>query len=86
MYKRQLLPWAAHWHRWVSAAFLSTYLDAMQGSGLLPEAETALSALLELHLLEKALYELGYELNNRPDWVRIPLRGLLEALADLEHP
>jgi len=37
--------------------------------------------LLDAHLLEKAVYELGYELNNRPDWVRIPVEGILEMLA-----
>ena len=36
--------------------------------------------LLELFLLEKAMYELDYESENRPDWVRIPLRGLIELL------
>ena len=36
--------------------------------------------LLDAYLLEKALYEIVYELNNRPDWVRIPLRGVLELL------
>ncbi len=32
--------------------------------------------MMQTFLLEKAIYELGYELNNRPDWVRIPLRGI----------
>jgi len=36
--------------------------------------------LLESYLLEQALYEVGYELNHRPDWVRIPLRGVLDIL------
>ena len=39
-------------------------------------------ALLELFLLDKAVYELNYEMNNRPDWVQIPLRGLLAIAAD----
>jgi maltose alpha-D-glucosyltransferase/alpha-amylase len=39
-----------------------------------------LSVLLNAYLLEKAAYELGYELNNRPDWVRLPLRGITEIL------
>jgi predicted trehalose synthase len=39
-----------------------------------------LAWLLDLFLLDKALYELNYELNNRPEWARIPLRGLSELL------
>jgi len=75
-----LVPWAALHARWSGAAFLSAYLDAMATSGLLPT--TALAAELELHLVEKALYELGYELDFRPRWVSIPLRGLLDLLGD----
>jgi maltose alpha-D-glucosyltransferase/alpha-amylase len=42
--------------------------------------------LLRLFMLGKAFYELVYELNNRPDWVRIPLRGLLALLRDQANP
>jgi predicted trehalose synthase len=45
-------------------------------AGFLPVATTERTT----HLLEKALYEIAYALNNRPDWVRIPLRGVLELL------
>ena len=41
--------------------------------------------LLDIFLLEKAVYELGYEINNRPEWVRIPLVGIL-ALAEEHGP
>ena len=75
-----LLPWAALHASWSSAVFLSAYLGAMADTGLLPT--TMLASELELHLLEKALYELGYELDARPDWVRLPLRGLLELLGE----
>jgi trehalose synthase-fused probable maltokinase len=73
-----LEPWAAHWHAWVSGTFLSSYLQTMQGSGLLPSLVSELQALLDLYILDKALYELLYELNNRPTWVRIPLEGVLQ--------
>jgi maltose alpha-D-glucosyltransferase/alpha-amylase len=52
----------------------------VRGSALYGDWPAA-RGLLGLFVLEKALYELGYELNNRPDWVRIPLRGLLALLA-----
>jgi maltose alpha-D-glucosyltransferase/alpha-amylase len=42
--------------------------------------------MLDALVLEKAIYELGYELNNRPDWVRIPLQGILDLVgAQAEH-
>jgi maltose alpha-D-glucosyltransferase/alpha-amylase len=46
-----------------------------------PADAQSLRALLDLFLLEKALYELRYEMANRPDWVEIPLRGLAELIA-----
>jgi len=47
-----------------------------------PEDDAEFGRLLDLFLLEKAVYELGYELDNRPDWVLIPVRGLEELLAE----
>ncbi|MDP8213667.1 MAG: putative maltokinase [Candidatus Euphemobacter frigidus] len=72
-----LSPWAELWQRTISKIFLSSYLGTMRESpGLLPETTAELNLMLEAYLLEKAVYELYYELNNRPDWVIIPLRGL----------
>ncbi len=73
----RLEPWAALWQRWTSAAFLREYLAAVGARPLLPRGPGAVEALLRWFMLDKAFYELLYELNNRPDWVRIPLRGLL---------
>jgi len=72
--------WGRFWYTWVSVAFLSSYLDAVWPSGLLPADPEDLRILLDAYLLDKALYEVGYELNNRPDWVRVPLRGILDLL------
>ena len=47
---------------------------------ILPRSPAEQTALLEAFLLEKSAYELAYELNNRPTWVRIALRGILERL------
>jgi len=72
---------ARFWHRWAGAAFLRAYLDESKGAAHLPGSRDEIRVLLDAHLLEKALYEIHYELNNRPDWVRIPLRGVLDLLA-----
>ena len=74
-----LAAWAAFWQRWTSAVFLRAYLAA-GGLSLVPEGRGPVTALLDLFMLDKACYELVYELNNRPDWVRIPLRGILSLL------
>jgi len=71
---------AAFWHQTVSAAFLRAYLAASAGAPHLPASRDELRVLLDAYRLEKALYEIVYELNNRPEWVRIPIRGMLELL------
>ena len=48
--------------------------------GFLPASKEELKLLLDLYILQKAIYELTYELNNRPDWVNVPLRGIIEIL------
>ncbi|WP_089409345.1 maltose alpha-D-glucosyltransferase [Granulicella rosea] len=74
---RSLEPWAKLWQNTVSTAFLRAWSETVSAKrGLIPSAPRA-QALLNAYLLEKALYELLYELNNRPDWVRIPLAGIL---------
>jgi maltose alpha-D-glucosyltransferase/alpha-amylase len=69
-------PWARRWFQHASTAFLRAYFARMRG-GLLPESGDELSVLLTAYLVDKAIYELGYELNNRPTWVGIPLKGIL---------
>ena len=76
----RLDPWARIWERWAGASFLKGYLAVAEHAPFLPEDPLQRAQLLDLFLLDKALYELNYELNNRPDWVRIPLRGLAELL------
>ena len=72
--------WARLWYDSVSATYLSAYLGTMGSSDLLPSKQDGLSLLLDVHLLEKSLYELSYEMNNRPAWLGIPLRGILDVL------
>jgi maltose alpha-D-glucosyltransferase/alpha-amylase len=69
--------WAEHWHEWVSAMFLQGYLETSRGMEFLPRTESEMQILLRAHLIEKALLEISYELENRPEWVRIPVEGLL---------
>jgi maltose alpha-D-glucosyltransferase/alpha-amylase len=78
-----LQPWAVLWENSVSNAFLSGYRETIGSHQLLPSAEDA-QTLLSALLLEKAFYELLYELNNRPSWVNIPLTGLLGLLTTHE--
>jgi maltose alpha-D-glucosyltransferase / alpha-amylase len=68
------------WQRWVSGAFLRAYLAVTGPAPHLPATRDGLRVLLDAYLLEKALYEIVYELNHRPDWVRIPIRGVLELI------
>ena len=70
------------WSTRASQIFLSAYLDRVAGSGLVPKEQEDLHALLRSYLIHKALYELRYELNNRPNWIAIPLRGLLSLIRD----
>jgi maltose alpha-D-glucosyltransferase/alpha-amylase len=77
-----LTQWAEYWYVWVSVVFLNTYLDVTKESCLVPEDPGQLKILLDAFLLEKALYEVSYELNNRPDWVRLPLQGILQMLEE----
>jgi maltose alpha-D-glucosyltransferase/alpha-amylase len=72
-----LIAWAILWQNSVSSEFLRAYRETIRlNSDLLPLPQQCQS-LLTAYLLEKALYELLYELNNRPAWLRIPLTGIL---------
>jgi maltose alpha-D-glucosyltransferase/alpha-amylase len=74
----RLAPLARSWERRVREAFLATYREVAQAGGLYgePGGFEAAASLLDLFELEKALYELRYEIGNRPDWVGVPLAGI----------
>ncbi len=74
----ELQAWARFWVDSVSAVFLKSYLSTAGPAPWVPQNQEDLELQLTTMLLEKALYELRYELNLRPDWVRIPLRGVLD--------
>ena len=77
---RDLEAWGRTWCDAVSAAFLGAYLAESDGAEWIPAAREDLEMLLDTSLLEKAVYELTYELNNRPLWVPIALEGLRELM------
>jgi maltokinase len=67
------------WEGRAREEFLEAYLDSTDPS-LLPAGRQGVEQLLSVFELEKAVYELRYEMNNRPDWVRIPVAGILRLL------
>ena len=74
----ELHSWSRFWADSVSAVFLKSYLSTAGSASWVPQSQEDLELQLTTMLLEKALYELRYEMNLRPDWVRIPLRGILD--------
>jgi len=81
----RLEPWADFWYVCVATTFLRAYLAEAAGQAFVPAQIEELERLLNLAMLEKVVYEVNYELNNRPDWISIPLRGLLD-LFDTSPP
>ena len=73
-------PWAEAWVRQVSAAFVEAYRVAAAGASFLPKSDAAFDRLLDWSILDKALYEICYELDYRPALVGIPLRAVNELL------
>ena len=72
--------WADIWYREMSSVFLQSYLKATEEASFIPQDDAEFQILLEAYLLDKAVYEVGYELNHRPDWVVIPIRGIKHIL------
>ena len=73
--------WARFWTLWASVTFLKAYLATTQPLGILPVDAAETEFLLNVYLLEKSIYELGYEINNRPAWARIPLEAIVQILS-----
>ena len=71
-----LAEWIDPWYRMVSGIFLNAYMRTLDGADFVPADREELRLLLDVFLLEKAVYEVGYEINNRPDWLRIPVNGI----------
>jgi maltose alpha-D-glucosyltransferase/alpha-amylase len=76
----QLKPWARFWDFWVSASFVKGYLETTTSASFFPKSQDEFNLMLSIYVLEKAIYELAYELNNRPDWAEIPIAGILQII------
>jgi maltose alpha-D-glucosyltransferase/alpha-amylase len=72
--------WADLWYRHMASVFLQSYLKTTGSAVFIPQHGEDLQIMLEAYLLDKAVYEIGYELNNRPSWVVIPVRGIKHIL------
>ena len=75
-----LEPYARDWEARARQRFLDGYVRAVSGTPVYPTTPGQGRALIDLFTLEKALYEIRYELSNRPAWVPIPIRGARELL------
>lgn len=86
--RERLAPWAERWEQRVQAAFLEGYLAGtwQQGAGFLPTDRDRVEAAVRAFALDKTVYELQYELDHRPNWVRIPLEGLRRAATVAPRP
>ena len=76
----RLKPWAEVWEDLARGRFLTAYLRRSHEGKFLPPNRSDLKAMLDLFEIDKALYEVAYERNNRPDWVGIPIEGLARIL------
>ena len=75
-----LRSWAEVWYSYVAGSFLRAYVAAAVPAKLVPADPLEFENVLQAFLLEKAVYEVGYEINNRPDWLAIPMRGIFQVL------
>ena len=75
-----LRPWMRLWYVTIGGLFLRSYLETADQAAFMPRSREELAVLLDASVLEKALYELAYEANNRPEWLPIPIGGILDLL------
>jgi maltose alpha-D-glucosyltransferase/alpha-amylase len=80
----KLTPLAELWIQNVSGLFMNAYLETVQGSAFIPDDAHDLGVLLQTFLLEKAIFDLNHELNDRPDWAMVPLRIIKSILGEVE--
>jgi maltose alpha-D-glucosyltransferase / alpha-amylase len=74
------MPWAKICQTWVSVSFLKGYLETAAGHDFIPSTRADFFRVLLPFIMDKAMYEIKYELNNRPDWLKVPVSGILQYL------
>jgi trehalose synthase-fused probable maltokinase len=75
---------ADRWFYLIRETYTETYLKELGPNQKLFANMAELNFLFLIHLMEKAIYEVGYELNGRPDWLKIPLKGVIQVINELE--
>ncbi|HVV55397.1 MAG TPA: maltose alpha-D-glucosyltransferase [Mucilaginibacter sp.] len=81
----KLLPFVEQWYHYMDGYFMRAYINTVKNASIIPNNTGDLEILLQTYLLQKAIYELNYELNNRPDWILVPLRGI-KSIMKKEEP
>ncbi len=74
--------WTEAWRAEVRSVFLAGYREATRGAEFVPAEDGAFARVLAVFELEKAVYEVGYEMNNRPDWIWVPILGITAILRE----
>ncbi|MBT8319605.1 MAG: hypothetical protein KJP01_05690, partial [Gramella sp.] len=74
--------WAETWHYYTSRLYIKGYLEKAGTKDYVPKAHGDFQILMFTFLLEKALSELNYEIDNRPEWILIPIRGIKAILKE----
>ncbi|QRQ99553.1 maltose alpha-D-glucosyltransferase [Dyadobacter sandarakinus] len=80
----KLLPFVEQWYHYMSGLFMKSYLETVGDSPIIPQKKEDLEVLVQTFLLQKAIYELNYEVNNRPTWVGVPIRGIKAIMKNTE--
>jgi maltose alpha-D-glucosyltransferase/alpha-amylase len=84
--REALSAWANAWFDRVASEYVTNYVEQMAAAMLLPASEERLRVFLEVLILEKSLREVDLELTNRPDWLIVPLRGVIRIIGDDANP
>ncbi|HHE08023.1 MAG TPA: hypothetical protein ENL01_03945, partial [Chlorobaculum parvum] len=80
--RKAMEPWAELWSYYMGQHFIDIYTKHTEGHGLIPNDPRQRDLLLRSYLMNKAVYELLYELNNRPEWLPIPINGIMRLIKE----